>query len=273
MKRLVLALLFTVSTTAAAQYYPHPEFQRVLVPVYFFGGGAGGAAWWTNFDLVNTGPSFRLGRALLQGQPACPELCGCDEESLVEQWNAQGICPIFEGASGLILHVPRNVDRDEVFMNARVLDTSRVAERAGTEIPVVWEDDLLESRLMLLDVRIGGGYRATLRLFDAFQWDTEYGVIFYDMAALRQGERKVIFETRVQTRHDGDPGELSVRPSFAIIGNLQAQYPQLAGVESVAIEILPSEPIVSPPAYSRRHYALASITNDTTQEVTIVSPR
>ncbi|HEX2060681.1 MAG TPA: hypothetical protein VHK90_08065 [Thermoanaerobaculia bacterium] len=272
MKRLLILLLLLLPLTAEAQYFPDAEYERVLVPVFFFGGGSG-AAWWSNFDLVNIGPSFELATAVLQGTPACPDFCGCDAKKVVEQNKAENICQAFEDNSGIILYVPRSVNRDEVFTYARVYDRSRAAERAGSQIPVVWERDLLEGTMMLLDVKIAGGYRATIRLFDALQWDTTYTLRFYDMAKLRTGNNEIIFQTQVHSFDENAPGRFPARPSFGVIGNVLAQYPQLAGYDSVAIEILPHEPLISPPAPTKRHYALASITNNTTQEVTIVSPR
>lgn len=271
MKRLLILLFVLLSLTAKAQYYPHPDYERVLVPVFFFGGGSG-AAWWTNFDLVNTGPTFSLATAVLQDDPVCPEFCGCDATAVVGTDVALGICQGYEDNSGIILYVPRNVDRKEVFMYARVLDKSRAADRAGSQIPVVWEDDLFEGKFMLLDVKIGGGYRATVRLFDVLQWDSTYTLRFYDMADLRKGQPQPIFTTQINTFDENAPGPYPARPSFGVIGNVLAQYPQLAGHDSVAIEILPHEPLISPPAPTKRHYALASITNNTTQEVTIVAP-
>lgn len=272
MKRLLGVLLLFFPLTVQAQSHPDPDYERVLVPVFFFGGGSG-AAWWSNFDMVNNGPSFELATAVLQGNPACPDFCGCDAKKTVEQDKAENICQAFEDNAGIILYVPRTVDRNEVHAYARVYDTSHASQRAGSQIPVLWEDDLLEGVMMLLDVRIAGGYRATIRLFDAFQWNSTYTLRFYDMAKLRTGVKELVLETRVDTVHENAPGRFPARPSFGVIGNVLAQYPQLAGHESVAVEIIPHEPIISPPAYSKRHYALASITNDTTQEVTVVSPR
>jgi hypothetical protein len=272
MKRLAILLFALLPLTANAQSFPHPDYERVLVPVFFFGGGSG-AAWWTNFDIVNTGPAFSLATAVLQDEPACPDLCGCDASDNVATDRALSICQGFEDNAGILLYVPRSVDRNEVFTYARVYDKSRAADRAGSQIPVVWEDDLFEAKMMLLDVKIGGGYRATIRLFDVLQWDSTYTLRFYDMADLRRGHAQAIFTAQVDTFDENQAGPFPARPSFGVIGNVLAQYPQLAGHDSVAIEILPHEPLISPPAPTKRHYALASITNNTTQEVTVVSPR
>lgn len=274
MKRLLVLLALLLPVQAHAQYSPDVDYERVLVPVFYFGGGGFGSAWWTDFDLLSTEQAFTLGRPLLQGLQDCPALCGCDAKGEVEAGKVETVCPIFEGTQGVILYVPRNVDRASIFTYARVRDVSRQAERAGTQIPVVWEDDLYSSTMMLLDIPRDSRYRTTLRLYDAFQNETEFSLRFLDMAELRRGVRDVLLETSIVVRHDEgeNPGRFPGRPAFAIIGDLVAAYPQLARADHYAIEIIGSHPITSPPYYERRFYALASITNKTTQEVTVVSP-
>ena len=129
--------------------------------------------------------------------------------------------------------------------------------------------------MLLVDLPTDPRYRTGLRLYDAFQWEGHFTLRFYDMAKLRQGDTAVLLLVRdVTLHHDAnDGGPLFVRPAFAFIGDIVATWPELAAVDSVAVEIVGSHPIVSPPAYERRFYALASITNNTTQELTIVAPR
>lgn len=276
MKRLLLAISLLAAAAVQAQSHPDPAYERVLIPVFFFGGGIHGSEWWTELDMFNTGDPFELPHAMVQDNPACPTLCGCDGQTTVRSMQAETICPIFEDTTGLILHVPRTVDRDHVTLQVRGLDRSRSADRYGSEIPVVWERDLLDNPIMLLNIPTDSRYRSTLRLYDAYQYNTTFTLRFFDMAAMRRGDAEPILTTQVQVHHDlktdGAAG-YKVRPAFAAIGNLAATYPQLAGVQAVAIEITGSDFVISPPQPRKRFYALASITNNTTQEITIVSPR
>jgi hypothetical protein len=273
MKRLSLALLLFAASTARAQFFPDPDYQRVLIPVFYFGGGSFGSQWWTDFDLISTTGDFTLGRAFLQGDPACPALCGCDAKTLVENWKSESVCPTFEGPAGLVLHVPRTVTRDEVHTYARVRDLSRQADRAGTQIPVVWEDQLRDG-MMLLDIPRDDRFRSTLRLFDVFQWPTEFQLRFYDMAKLRRGEAEPLLETTVMVQHEegGTPGRFPGRPAYAVVGDLQAAYPQLANVQSFAIEIRGMHLLISPAPPNKRFFAMVSVTNKNTNEVTVVAP-
>jgi len=60
-----------------------------------------------------------------------------------------------------------------------------------------------------------------------------------------------------------DPCDALV-PSFAIIPDLEQAFPQIAQLDSVRIEIEPAAPF--------RFWAFASITNNATQHVTLVTP-
>jgi hypothetical protein len=276
MKRLLLAISLIAAAAVQGQSQPDPSYERVLIPVFFFGGGVHGSQWWTELDIFNSGQPFDLPYAMLQANPACPTLCGCDGQKTVRSTQAETVCPIYEDTTGLILHVPRSVDRDDVTVQVRGLDRSRAADRYGSEIPVVWERDLLANPIMLLNIPTDNRYRSTLRLYDAYQYETTFTLRFFDMAVLRLGNTQPIFTTTVQARHDRKTdvsGGYHVRPAFVAIGNLAATYPQLASVKSVAIEVTGSDFVISPPPPSKRFYALASVTNNTTQEVTIVSPR
>jgi hypothetical protein len=276
MTRLLAALLLVLAATPAhAQYQPDPNFERVLVPVFYFGGGVNGAQWWTDVNLLNAGPTFDLAFPLIQGNPACPALCGCDAREDVEQLRAETICPIYEGLDGLLLYVPRDVDRDDVHIAARGRDRSRSEDRFGTEVPVIWERDLLAGPMMLLDVPIDPRYRVALRLFDAYQYNTRFTVRFFDMNELRNGRRTLLHETTIGATWDPsrNPANYPIRPSFAFVGDLVAAYPALRNTTTVAIEISGATLLVTPPPPSHRFWALASITNNTTQELTVVSPR
>ena len=272
MKHALLALLVAAAVSAQGEHRRDPEFERVLVPVFFSGPGAQGALWATNVDVLNTGAAFEMPRAVL-GEPG--ELC--DAERHVGPRVGEVVCPQYQHAAGIILYVPRSgVDYENVHVSARVLDRSRTGDRYGTAIPVVWERNLLVNPMVLLDIPTGDPrYRASLRLYDVYQWNTQFTLRFYDMAAVRRGETTPLLVTQVTAIWDTDSEasqKYPSRPSFALIGDLGAAYPQLKAVQSVAIEVTGADS-ADPDQPETRLYALASITNNHTQEVTIVSPK
>jgi hypothetical protein len=274
MKRLFAVLLLLVTVTSAqAQFTPDPDYERVLVPVFFFGGGQGGAKWFTSFDMVAPGNGFQLATPVLRDEQACA-FCPCEVKALVEQMKAETICGQFEHPFGLLLWVPRNVDKDSVHTSLRVADRSREDDRAGAQIPVVWESDLYADSFVLLDVKTEPRYRSAIRLYDAFQYPSDFVLRFYDMEEFRKGTQEMLFETMVRVeRATTTPGRFPLRPAFLMIGDIVARWPQLASSQSVAIEVAGTSLSTSPPQYDRRFYGFASITNNTTNEVTIVSPR
>lgn len=274
MTRLLLAVLLVASASIHAQR-PDPDYQRVLVPVFWFGGGAGGSQWWSSFDITSSEGSFDLGFPALKDDSACEYFCPCELTARVEEGEAQTICGNFEDPRGVLLWVPRTVSPEIVHTSLRVLDRSREADRAGTQIPVVWESDLYSGTIVLLDVLTEPRFRSTLRIYDAFLFETDFVLRFYDMDRYRKGDRELLLETIVRSRVErpAGPPRFPLHPATAIIGNIVAQWPQLAAARSVAIEVSGTHLLVSPPQYENRFYAFASITNNTTQEVTTVSPR
>ncbi|HEX8253949.1 MAG TPA: hypothetical protein VF846_12445 [Thermoanaerobaculia bacterium] len=279
MRRVLLTiLLVALITPARAEHRRDADFERVLVPVFFSGPGAFGAQWATTIALMNTGPAIDLAVPVVgERETICPAVeCLCNSEKRLPERNVETVCRENEHPSGMILYVPRRTERDDVHVGARVLDTSRTNDRYGTAIPVVWERDLLDSPMVLLDIPTDRRYRTSLRLYDVFQWNTPFSVRFFDSAAARRGNATPLLETTVTAAWDPDPENsqrFPMRPAFAFIGDIVAAYPQLAAVESVTIEIIGSHMPISPPQPDRRFYALASITNNRTQEITIVAPR
>jgi hypothetical protein len=274
MRHALLALLVAAVAAVPAQgeHRRDNEYERVLVPVFFNGPGANGAQWATNVDVLNTGNAFDT------AQPVVGEPLGsiCNSERHIPQRTGELVCPENQHAAGIILYVPRNVAYENLHISARVLDQSRANDRYGTAIPVIWEQDLLVNPMVLLDIPTGDTrYRASLRLYDVYQWNTQFTLKFYDMAAVRRGETTPMFVTQVTAvwDHDSETSQkYPARPAFALIGDLVSAYPQLKAAQSVAIEVTGADS-ADPDQPETRLYALASITNNRTQEVTIVAPK
>jgi hypothetical protein len=279
MQRALIALLLAAAATPAlAEHRKDQNFERVLVPVFFAGPGAQGARWATNVEVLNTGEPLQLAHPVVgDNLPAGEDDVVCDGERDVETRDGQVVCFGNQHAAGIILYVPRDTESRELHISARVLDLSRTSDRYGTAIPVIREGDLLSGTMVLLDIPTGDRrYRSGIRLFDAFQWNTVFTLRFYDMDKVRKGTATTpLLQTQVTAvwDFDSDSAVRPMRPSFAQIGDLVAAFPVLASVDSVAIEITGADTVGLPDQPEDRLYALGSITNNTTQEVTIVAPR
>lgn len=279
MQRALLALLlFAAVTPAHAEHRQDRDYERVLVPVFFFGPGAQGAQWATNVEVMNTGSELELAHAVLgDNEPGGEEELICNAEKELATRDVDVVCPSNQHAAGIILYVPRGAEYRDVHVSARVLDLSRRSDRYGTAIPIVREGDLLVNPMMLLDIPTGDRrYRAGLRLYDVYQWNTVFTLRFFDMDKLRKGiatEPLLVTQVTAVWDFDSDSSVRPARPSFAQIGDLVAAYPVLASVDSVAIEITGADTVGPPDQPEARLYALASITNNSSQEVTIVAPK
>jgi hypothetical protein len=221
-------------------------YERVLFPVFFSGPGALGSNWQTTAMLSN-GNDFAWTAAQPSIFPSVPP-------------HATATATGTSTSAGVLEFAPRQAIGNASFaLNVR--DLSRQSQDLGTEIPVVRESELRDRAFSLLNVPADPRYRVTLRVYDV------------------DGPRQV--PVRIwQTRPDGDRllAEsitlfLTAQPSlhgggFAIVNDLIGAYPQLAGNGPLRIELLPFQP---PDA--KTVWAFASITNNDTQHVTIVTPQ
>ena len=273
---LLLSLLF--ASTLFGQIRPgdpfvDPEYERVLLPVFFSGAGANGAQWETSIEVTTSRDDF-----FTLPQPALVYASdtrgGCLRTTVAPRMSAR-VCPELEHAAGLLLWVPRTVKETELHVSIRVRDTSKNATSAGTFVPVVRESDLTGDTMVLLDVPVDARFRTALRVYDAFGFPGVAGLTIYDSDDYRRGRALPLLDTTV-TLDDPNPEPYTRhirRPGFRLIGDLVGAYPQLAGRTSVTVVVRGSHPLVSPPLPYERFYALASVTNNATQEVTIISPR
>ena len=282
MKALIALLLF--ASAAFAQPRPgepfvDPDYERVLIPVFFSGPGANGAQWETAVDLttsIQNDVQLAEPALIYTSESQCNGIpCSC-ASTLVEYGRSARLCSGLEHAAGLLLWVPRTAAPKDLNFSVRVRDTSKNATSAGTYVPVVWERDLSGEPIVLLDVPVESRFRSSLRVYDAFGFADDVTMKIYDMAEYRTlGAAQPLVDTAVALVNPNPAGltRFIRRPAFAQIGDLAAAYPQLAGRTSVAIVVQALQPRVSPPLPTDRVYALASVTNNTTQEVTIIAPR
>ncbi|MFP5245888.1 MAG: hypothetical protein ACLGH0_04265 [Thermoanaerobaculia bacterium] len=224
-------------------------FERVLFPILANLRGGKGSDWRT--DAVISNPTNWFIETYYNIRPiVCPTFpCG---ERL-----APGEYAKFTGGDfphGVALLVPR---REAPFLSfsSRVRDVSREAETFGTELPVVREHELFRDKpVRLLDIPVDSRYRVKLRV---------YGLPFNSLQPYlgnltvtnpATGAKRVeTFFLDPTCRQD-----CTVEPSY-----LEIDLPPGAQNERVNVEIQLEEGLA---------WAFASITNNETQQVTIVAP-
>jgi hypothetical protein len=245
---------------------PVPEYETVLFPVVFRGPGAFGAEWQTTIVAHNraTDP-IGFARPIFSGSPMCPAICGCGPRADLQGQETNEVCVEgFRHPAGLLVY-PWKDRADSISYSLRITDTSRMGESLGTEIPVVRERDFRtnDDKIVLPDVPLDDRYRVALRIYDADSRDG--GQLRLRVVSGTAG----LVDTTVTLQHQTDPsmGNFQPRPAFLFIGDLVAAYPALRNVEGrVQIELTSRTP-------GLRFWAMASITNNETQQVTTATPQ
>ncbi|HEX6178704.1 MAG TPA: hypothetical protein VF057_10125 [Thermoanaerobaculia bacterium] len=220
-------------------------FEPILVPVYFKGPGAHGAQWQTELSVRND-TEFPLTAVPDPLARACFPIC----DPRLQGGTTVKLRPGNDGlVTGYVFHIPRQASPNVQF-HLLVRDESRQAEALGTEVPVVREGDLFEGTFRLLNVPTDERFRIDLRLY-AVDRPATMRLVIRDMFA-----PDILVSTEI----------LSV-PERLYLSNLRAMYPQIAASRSVRIDVEPVH------AAAGRFWGFASITNNDTQHVTVISPQ
>jgi hypothetical protein len=267
----LVVALFALSPAAIAAETP---FKRFLVPLYTDPvRGTFGSLWevttWFQYSGTET---FEM----IPESAVCAVLCTGPGELVSGSTAPLPLMPVFANESGVLMHVPRSHAAEMTF-GSRVRDASRDLESAGTEVPVVPEDDMTSSPLYLLNVPVGPNARATLRIYALPEYPSpEVEVRYFRMPRRTPGgnldgigiillrNERVQLRTYPATRPYPANQAYLLHPSFAAIANFET-LPEILGRESVWIEVVPVTeglPI----------WAFVSVTNNTTQQVTLVTP-
>lgn len=236
-------------TTVAAVRYIDPEatpdpslFERVLIPVFFNGPGAFGSQWATEVVMVNRSP--RPLRWLPRVSGSLPPIPADATVSL------EGIG---NHLTGLVLFLPRGYD---VRFAAVFRDVSREASQWGTELPIVREDEF-EPTVTLPNVPFDPRYRLQLRIYGID------GHSFRVHVAPSSSESREITVAGACTRPN-EPCN-SRQPAFASV-DLGAAFPQLAGRQQIRISPATFD-------FTRKIWAFVTVTNNETQQVTVMTPQ
>jgi hypothetical protein len=227
--------------------------------------GANGSRWAVELQVYNLHDDEVL---FNQGGPICPLPGGCETQSGFPALPAGFIgtlerSPGRTGITGRLQHVER-VHSSRVRFQLRLFEVSRANENLGTEVPVVREPDFLTGRSALLIIPVSGEARVALRIYDpsgGIAGEAFSVRVYPEFGADLLWETSVGLTVFIPQFFPGFPP----LPGYAELFSLE-QRPELAGYERVRIEIEPLDPSV-------KYWAMASITNNSTQMVTIVSPQ
>lgn len=251
----------TRSTVSNILYYYHPNeyphfsvFERILFPLLEDLPGAGGSLWRVETAIAN--PNRWWVDNVNYVQPLLCVIYPCAERMEPRAFAK------FDGGEyprGVALLTPR-AEAPYLSFASRVRDLSQQSESFGTQLPVVRERDMSRDRAVtLLDVPRDPRYRVKLRLYaldDSADQTTGVLVTFEDIAT-KTRTFDVVSLTRTCTGNACAAipyyAELNLRSEPGVRANITIENP-------------------GPNRLPRLLWGLASITNNATQQVTIVSP-
>ncbi|HET8775840.1 MAG TPA: hypothetical protein VFP80_18730 [Thermoanaerobaculia bacterium] len=263
----LLAVAVVLAAPAGSFAAEAPVFTRFLVPIHVVATpGAHGSLWqsetWIRYagleatEMVPRPFCFAglcpLGGLLEPGWPAVPF-----------RHFSRELDPFTEPA--FLVHIEAQHAADVTF-SSRVRDLSRMSESAGTEVPVVREDDFRASPLYLLNIPVDPKFRSLLRLYalpdlEEIEVDVRY------FRGIEEGEEfaiQLVHQDRTRLRIPAPIAGFRLHPALAEV-DLQA-IPELAALNAFWIEVVPATP-------GARIWAFVSVTNNETQQFTMVSPQ
>ncbi len=230
-----------VTARAALIYYDPTAadpavFEPILFPLSFQGPGAFGSQWTTESFVRASTPAAFFRDALPCN--ACSSSIQIDTRQLTNDSNPWGhVLYAMRGTTG------------SLSLASRIHDTSRQSQTAGTEVPVIYGRDF-RTQLQFLNVPVDSRYRVTLRLWSFGNSPVSVLVDSIPAQLLGIPLAKIpgttmwfgsIDVTTLLTLASGNPTNLMVTPT--------------------------TSPLLSPPVWG-----MLSITNNDTQQVTIITP-
>jgi hypothetical protein len=233
-------------------------YEAILIPLVFAGDGAFQSFWTTELWVHNDNPyevvQFNgpfIVRACLIGpclQPIDPHY------SL--KLNTPPAVSLFP--HGRIMYVPR-ADAAGLNFDLRVRDLNRQGETHGVEIPVARERNLQKDSFSLLNVPGDAQYRSRLRLYSL---EKPGGLLTVRVVTMAKFPFVEVASTSVAL---ADP--TSDFPAYAEL-DLDPLISKAAQPGPYRVQIDPPFPRVVP-----SYWAFVSITNNQTQNVTVVTPQ
>lgn len=246
-------------------------YEMLLLPVYLDKpvAGANGSMWKTDLWIRNSGAT-----GLTLAPWVCPENTACPAIfPLTRTLNAGESLhnlPVRTQATAnpaRLLYISRDASFPAIQL--RVFDSSRAAANAGTELPVVHEDDFLSAPVSLLTVPLDARFRSTLRIYevrsnaDGTPASSDFRVRIYSQV---EGRDATLLADKTITATSTQGGQFRDEPGFGQIANLTEGIFAIENAAPLRVDI---EPLTQ----GSRYWPMISITNNDTQLITTITPQ
>jgi hypothetical protein len=233
-------------------------FERVLIPTIITEAPGGYGSLWSTELYVFNGANQPANIAYSY---SCPYECSAailfdpgDPRELPRL-----LAPPLE-QPGMLLYVERPYN-EHFSYSLRAKDLSRQALTWGTEIPIIRENEVMTGRVELLNIPLDARFRQNIRFYDIDA--RESSTVHVRYFAMEGGA--LLAEQDITLLGQSRAGDIPLFPGYAVVHNV-ASVLGLQGADRVRAEI-------TPVTQGLRFWAFASITNNETQHVTIITPQ
>jgi hypothetical protein len=242
-------------------------FERFLLPIYLPHPvhGIAGSVWNTTLSIQNPSSSeFHIEWCSPDPGEGCQAILRASAR-LASGETQDGLPPPEVGVHGRVLYItplsqPAGDPRVLEF-HLRVFDSSRSDLNSGTEIPVVRQRDFRRTTAHLLNVPIHAKFRLLLRVYEMDLPQAEFAIRVYD-----HDFGTFVSERRMTIRVPRPESTFRFMPAYGDIGDL-ADVPRPLGFPvRLRIEV---EPLTPGSAF----WTFVSVTNNDTQQITLVTPQ
>jgi hypothetical protein len=266
MKPVILSLVVLILFAAVGAFAQPAGFEKVLFPIVVHPSinvtGAFGTQWVTDVSILNAGAS----PVHLAGTYYCFD---CRTEQPLQPGVTYSLVPVPAPGNlgGAFLFVD-SAAIGQLRFGLRVRDVSREADGFGSEVPVVRTQGFRAEGVSLLGIPNQPSLRLMLRM--------------YALDKVGGDVRVRIYEQQGEDIHLGDlTGDALFAERTCTLTNIhnslipqdQDNYPAYAQASDLP---MPSTPLaridIVPITNGLRIWAFASATNNTTQQVTVISP-
>jgi len=236
-----------------------------LVPVHVDGilHGAFGAQWKTDLWMRNNGRTD----VEIVPWPCAGAVCTADfpqKTTLPPGRSLRNLPPLQSAADGnpsRLVYVARS-DAANVSFSLRFADVSRASLDGGVEMPVIREHEMLGATAQLFNVPLGSSFRVMLRLYELAYTSSRFLVKVYPQSESDEAAVHSL-ELAATATQEGPFRPKAAYVQFDITGLLGELK---AWPETARIEVTPLTP-------GSNFWTFASITNNDTQIVTLVTPQ
>ncbi len=240
------------------------DYTVALVPLVTYGlPGAHGSIWNSELHILNKSPlPLRMLGAEQTGVAPIDLSVRVDPR----ETRRVALYPL-DHSDGSFLYIP-NAMVNTTKMSLRVRDTSQNATSLGDDVPVVRLDQGVDN-LTIFDVPVDPKYRATLRVYGFTPAPMVVGVTI-------SSERNTLladFDLDLQGTAIAVVEPFPSFPAYAAVNPLTDAVRAAAAGARVRIEITNYAGCCTPPLPVPKFWAFVSLTNNETNQVTIVTPK